>query len=67
MIMVKDKKLTIGVAAVSYTIRQMKTKWGSCNIKAKRILLNLELIKKPKHCSEYIIVHELVQFFRTYS
>ena len=41
-------------------IRQMKTKWGSCNIEAKRIWLNLELIKKPPECLEYILVHELV-------
>ncbi len=40
-------------------IKRMKTKWGSCNIEARRIWLNLELIKKPPHCMEYIIVHEL--------
>ncbi len=38
----------------------MKTKWGTCNIEAKRIWLNLELAKKPLHCLEYIIVHELL-------
>jgi predicted metal-dependent hydrolase len=38
----------------------MKTKWGSCNIAAKRIWLNLELAKKPPECLEYILVHELV-------
>ena len=38
----------------------MKTRWGSCNIRAKRIWLNLELIKKPSHCLEYVVVHELV-------
>lgn len=41
-------------------IRKMKTKWGSCNINAKRIWLNLELVKKPPECLEYILVHELV-------
>lgn len=41
-------------------IRTMKTKWGSCNIEAKRIWLNLELVKKPPECLEYILVHELV-------
>ena len=41
-------------------IRKMKTKWGSCNIEAKRILFNLELVKKPPECLEYILVHELV-------
>lgn len=38
----------------------MKTKWGSCNIEARRIWLNLELAKKPVQCLEYIIVHEMV-------
>ena len=38
----------------------MKTKWGTCNIDARRIWLNLELAKKPVQCLEYIVVHELV-------
>jgi predicted metal-dependent hydrolase len=38
----------------------MKTKWGTCNIKQRRIWLNLELAKKPFRCLEYIIVHEMV-------
>jgi len=41
-------------------IKQMKTKWGACNIEAKRIWLNLELSKKPEQCLEYILVHEMV-------
>ncbi|MDG6028081.1 MAG: M48 family peptidase [Candidatus Brocadia sp.] len=45
---------------VEYAIKQMKTKWGTCNREAKRIWLNLELAKKPKGCIEYIIVHEMV-------
>lgn len=50
----------IGVHIDECGIKRMKTKWGTCNIKARRIWLNLELIKKPVHCIEYIIVHELV-------
>jgi hypothetical protein len=38
----------------------MKTKWGTCNIRAHRIWLNLELVKKPVHCLEYIVVHEML-------
>ena len=41
-------------------IKPKKTRWGTCNPAARRIWLNLELIKKPVHCLEYIIVHELV-------
>jgi predicted metal-dependent hydrolase len=49
--------------APAWGIKRMKTKWGSCNIEARRIWLNLELIKKPPQCLEYIIVHELMHFF----
>jgi predicted metal-dependent hydrolase len=50
----------ISVKAADWGIKQMRTKWGSCNIEAERIWLNLELAKKPAVCLEYIIVHELV-------
>lgn len=50
----------IGVEISDWEIKKMKTKWGTCKIESKRIWLNLELIKKPFHCLEYIIVHELV-------
>ena len=50
----------IGVEVDDFSIRQMKTKWGSCNPPTRRILLNLELAKKPLQCTEYIVVHEMV-------
>lgn len=42
----------------SIILRAMKTRWGSCTPKGK-IILNPELIKAPKGCIEYVIVHEL--------
>jgi hypothetical protein len=50
------------VKVEEFAIKRMKTRWGTCNEKAKRIWLNLELAKKPLHCIEYIIVHEMVHF-----
>ena len=50
----------IGVSTNDWGVKKMKTRWGTCNTQAKRIWLNLELIKKPPHCLEYVIVHELV-------
>ena len=50
----------IGVATADWGVKHMKTRWGSCNIQAKRIWLNLELAKKPPECLEYVLVHELV-------
>jgi predicted metal-dependent hydrolase len=52
----------INVKAEDWRIKQMRTKWGTCNIEAKRIWLNLELAKKPIGCIEYIIAHELTHF-----
>ena len=49
----------IGVKASEFRIKNMKTRWGTCNPKAKRIWLNLQLIKRPPHCLEYVVVHEL--------
>jgi hypothetical protein len=50
----------LGVWTNEWAIKKMKTKWGACNVEARRIWLNLELAKKPVQCLEYIIVHELV-------
>ena len=46
--------------ANEYKIKNMRTKWGTCNIDKKRIWINLQLAKKPAECLEYIIIHELV-------
>lgn len=53
-----QKKMNLDVR--EWQVKLMKTKWGSCNIEQRRIWLNLELAKKPIHCLEYIIVHEMV-------
>jgi len=53
----------LDVKVNEFGIKQMKTKWGTCNPKAKRIWLNLELAKKNETYLEYVILHELVHFF----
>lgn len=50
----------LGVTVKSYFLQRMKTKWGSCNHRAGHVRLNTELVKKPRHLLEYVIVHELV-------
>jgi predicted metal-dependent hydrolase len=39
-------------------IRLMQKRWGSCT-KSGKIILNTELIKAPKGCIEYVVIHEL--------
>lgn len=53
-----EDKLKVNVA--EFAVKKMKTRWGTCSIRAKRIWLNLELAKKPKECIEYVVVHEMV-------
>jgi len=53
-----EKFQTYNVQPSKLEIKQMKYRWGSCTAKGK-ILLNPELIKAPKACIEYVIVHEL--------
>lgn len=40
-------------------VQRMRTKWGSCNRKGGRLLLNTWLAKKPPECLDYIVLHEL--------
>lgn len=49
----------MGVEVADWGVKKMKTRWGSCNIKDRRVWLNLELTKKPPRCLEYVVVHEM--------
>jgi predicted metal-dependent hydrolase len=42
----------------SFRVMAMKTQWGSCSTKGN-LMLNPHLIKAPKECIDYVILHEL--------
>lgn len=52
----KFKKYNIAPEKIIF--RSMPTRWGSCTSN-KKIILNPELIKAPKPCIQYVIIHEL--------
>ncbi len=56
----------VGVRVNEIRVRKMKTRWGSCNIKAARIWLNLDLILLPPVFLEYVLVHEMVHLLERY-
>jgi predicted metal-dependent hydrolase len=58
LIEVWERRLRVEVQRLF--VRQMRTKWGSCNTTARSIRLNTELAKKPRECLEYVVLHELV-------
>lgn len=43
-----------------FLIKNMLTRWGTCNSKSRSIIINLQLVKKPIECLEYIVLHELL-------
>ncbi len=49
----------MGVHATHWTLRSMKTRWGSCTVDTGRIRINTRLVYYPDECLEYIVVHEL--------
>lgn len=51
-----------GIAKPEILIRTMKARWGSCTPEKQAILLNSELIKAPKLCIDYVVLHELIHF-----
>ena len=49
-----------GLYCDSFQTKYMLTRWGTCNSKAKRIWINLQMVEKPLECLEYVILHELI-------
>jgi predicted metal-dependent hydrolase len=49
----------VTVTVPKWSIRRMKTKWGSCNRETGHILFNVELAKKHPESLEYLAVHEM--------
>jgi predicted metal-dependent hydrolase len=43
-------------------IRKMSTRWGSCGLKTRSVCFNIELVRRPPACLEYVVVHELTHF-----
>lgn len=51
---------TTGLQCNSWQTKYMTTRWGTCNVNAKKIWINLQLAKKPFECLDYVILHELI-------
>ena len=57
--LLKKYCLIMALEIKGFTVKKLKSKWGSCDTLKKHITLNLELMKYPVIVSEYIVIHEL--------
>ena len=57
---VERMEARIGVHAARWSVRVMKTRWGSCTPKTGAIRINARLAAYPLECLELVVVHELV-------
>ena len=52
-----------GKAPKEFRIKRMKTKWGTCNVVAERIWINLVLVQMPEEIIKEVITHELTHLY----
>lgn len=64
--LIEKWQYTIGVEVASWSVKKMKTRWGSCMVNSKRICFNLELAKRSPYCLEFIVVHELTHLLERF-
>jgi predicted metal-dependent hydrolase len=57
--LISEWETVIGRTVARWSVRRMKTKWGSCNRETGHIWFNIELVKKHPLCLEYLVVHEM--------
>lgn len=52
-----------GLHCSGFQIRDMKTRWGSCNTRTGKLWFSLMLAWQPRECVEYVILHELAHLY----
>lgn len=53
----------LAVSDICWRIKKMKTCWGTCNAKARRLWFALQLAQQSLFAIDYVIVHELTHLF----
>ncbi len=48
-----------GLKSQGFQLRDMTTRWGTCNVNKKTLCFNLQLAKRDLACLDYVILHEL--------
>lgn len=58
--LIETTEKTTSLKCTGFTIRKMRTRWGSCNTRTKKLNFSLSLCEQPVECVEYVVLHELV-------
>ena len=53
----------VGQSAAEWRFRGMRTRWGTCNVQARRIWLSIHLAKQPPEAFRYVAIHELTHLW----
>lgn len=48
-----------GLHCSDWQTKDMRTRWGTCNTRTRKLWLNLQLAKRPPECLDYVLLHEL--------
>lgn len=48
-----------GLEVKGFTVRNMRSRWGSCNTRQHTISINLQVLNKPSICLDYLVLHEV--------
>jgi len=51
-----------GIEKVPIKLRRMKSRWGSCHVNDKFIVMNTRLIFYPRESARYVFIHEYAHF-----
>lgn len=57
--MICKGEVWLGVSCAGTRIRDMTSRWGSCQTVTRMITLNLRLARVPLACVEYVVAHEV--------
>lgn len=52
-------QMVVGKSASAFVIKNMRSRWGSCQVVTAKIALSSRLAAYPRQCLEYVVVHEL--------
>lgn len=52
-----------GLHCSCWQIRDMRTRWGTCNTRTGKLWFALMLARQPRECVEYVILHELAHLY----